>query len=366
MKLATLQDGSRDGQLVVVSRDLSTCHYATGIATRLQQALDDWNFIAPQLYDLSQQLGQGRARHAFPFNPQQCMAPLPRAPQWVDCAAYLRPNARADMSTDAQLGTEATSAHRTAQLPSDHFISPCAALEVPSADAQADFGAGWAVITGDITAGSNPEQALDGVRLLLLANHFYLRSTSDAPVATSFSPVAVTLDECGDAWQGGQLQLTLQTHWNKRSVGLCHTGQDMRLHMGQLLAQRCAQRGIAAGSIVGTGVLANAAQRTAPHDWARGYHSIADKRAMEQLQSGQASTAYLQHGDQLRSDMKAKDGQSLCGAIEHNVVMHNANHIVIHGGTDSATNDASNATTASNIVKAPKAKVAASAASAAL
>jgi fumarylacetoacetate (FAA) hydrolase len=364
MKLATLQDGSRDGQLVVVSRDLSTCHYATGIATRMQQALDDWNFIAPQLYDLSQQLGQGRARHAFAFNPQQCMAPLPRAPQWVDCAAYLRP------------GADATSTHPATQLPSDHFLTCSAALEVPSADAQADFGAGWAVITGDITAGSNPEQALDGVRLLLLANHFYLRSTSDAPVATSFSPVAVTLDECGDAWQGGQLQLTLQTHWNKRSVGLCHTGQDMRLHIGQLLAQRCAQRGIAAGSILGTGVLANAAPPSAPHDWARGYHSIADKRAMEQLQTGHASTAYLQHGDQLRSDMKAKDGQSLCGAIEHSVVVHNTNPAVVNVAADSATTDAvgdatnnansANAThamTKSTVGKASKTRTAASAAS---
>jgi fumarylacetoacetate (FAA) hydrolase len=322
MKLATLQDGSRDGQLVVVSRDLATCHYATGIATRLQQVLDDWNFIAPQLYDLSQLLAQGRARHAFAFNPQQCMAPLPRAPQWVDCAAYLRPGAGGEMPTDTPATAHTASPYRATQLPSDHFLSPCATLEVPSAEAQADFGAGWAVITGDIAAGSSPEQALDGVRLLLLAQHFYLRSAGDAPLATSFSPVAVTLDECGDAWRGGQLQLSLQTHWNKRSVGLCHTGQDMRLHMGQLLAQRCAQRGIAAGSMVGTGVLANAAPASAPHDWPRGYHSIADKRTMEQLQTGQASTAYLQHGDQLRSDMKGKDGQSLCGAIEHSVFTH--------------------------------------------
>ncbi|MEO7160730.1 MAG: fumarylacetoacetate hydrolase family protein [Polaromonas sp.] len=323
MKLATYQDASRDGQLVVVSRDLSTAHYATGIANKLQQVLDDWRFMAPQLRDLSELLNSGKARHAFPFDPARCMAPLPRAYQWASGPAYISHVERLNKAIDAKLPKNYDTEPLLRQRGSDCLIGPCDDVVVASEALGIDFEAQIAVITGDVPMGASPEEALDGVRLLMLANDLSLRklmleeqakgldSLQGKPV-TAFSPVAITPDEVGDAWRQGRLHLTLQTAWNGRKVGMCEAGADMTFHFGQLISHLCRTRKVSAGSIVGSGAVSNA-------DWSHGYSSIAEKRAVETIDNGKPSTRFMKFGDTLRIEAKGKNGQSVFGAIAQKI-----------------------------------------------
>ncbi|HQD15418.1 MAG TPA: fumarylacetoacetate hydrolase family protein, partial [Ottowia sp.] len=176
MKLATYKDGSRDGQLVVVSRDLSTAHYATGIADRMQQVLDDWGFLSPQLQDLYETLNGGKARHAFPFDPKQCMAPLPRAYQWADGSAYLNHVELVRKARNSEVPASFYTDPLMYQGGSDDFIGPCDPVVVPSEAFGIDFEAEIAVVTADVPMGSTPEQALEGIRLVMLVNDVSLRN----------------------------------------------------------------------------------------------------------------------------------------------------------------------------------------------
>jgi fumarylacetoacetate (FAA) hydrolase len=328
MKLATYKDGSRDGQLVVVSRDLSTAHYATGIADRLQQVLDDWNFLSPQLQDLYDQLNAGRGRHPFPFDPAQCMAPLPRAYQWADGSAYINHVELVRKARNAEVPESFYIDPLMYQGGSDDFLGPCDDVVVPSEAMGIDFEAEIAVITGDVKMGASPEQALDGVRLVMLANDVSLRNLIPAELAkgfgffqskpaTAFSPVAVTLDELGDAWDKGRVNLTLTSTWNGRRVGMCDAGPEMTFHFGQLIAHICKTRNVRAGSIVGSGTVSN-------KDWSKGYSCIAEKRCIETIQDGQPKTEFMKFGDTIRIEMKNKAGQSLFGAIEQAIADPNA------------------------------------------
>jgi fumarylacetoacetate (FAA) hydrolase len=331
MKLATYKDGSRDGQLVVVSRDLSTAHYATGIASKMQQLLDDWNFIAPQLHDLSVTLNHGKARHAFAFDPAMCMAPLPRAYQWADGSAYINHVELVRAARNSEVPDTFYSDPLMYQGGSDDFIGPCDDVVVPSEDFGIDFEAELAVVTGDVPMGSTPDQTLDGIRLLMLANDVSLRNLIPAELAkgfgffqskpaTAFSPVAVTLDELGDAWQGGRVHLTVQSTWNGRKVGMCDAGPDMTFHFGQLIAHIAKTRNVRAGSIVGSGTVSNrGVEVQGKKDWPKGYSCIAEKRAIETILDGQPSTAYMQFGDTIRIEVKGKDGQSVFGAIDQRI-----------------------------------------------
>jgi fumarylacetoacetate (FAA) hydrolase len=316
MKLATYQDGSRDGQLVVVSRDLATAHYASQIVQHLQQALDDWNFIAPQLQDVYDALNASRARHAFPFDSRQCMAPLPRAHLWAQGDVY---------DGGFAAGPEAPFDAVLAYGAGGTFAGACEPVRCPSEQMEADFGAGLAVVTADIAARASPEQALDGVRLLMLVNDTRLRATGLQPVqrhlVTACSPVAVTPDELGTAWQQGRLQRTLQTHWNGRRVGMADAGDDMQLHFGELIARLCATRPLGVGSVVGAGPVRNRpVDGKGGPQWPKGSHSLLDKRAIEMRQDGQASTGFLRVGDTVRVEMKGDDGASIFGAIDQEVV----------------------------------------------
>ncbi len=320
MKFATYKDGSRDGQLLVVSRDLTTAHFATGIADTLQQVLDDWNFLSPQLQDLYDQLNAERARHPFPFDPMQCMAPLPRAYQWADGSAFINHVELVRKARNAEVPASFYTDPLMYQGGSDDFLGPCDDVVVPSESMGIDFEAEIAVITGDVKMGTTPEQALDGIRLMMLANDVSLRNLIPAELAkgfgffqskpaTAFSPVAITLDELGDAWDKGRVNLTLQSTWNDRRVGMCDAGPEMTFHFGQLIAHICKTRNVRAGSIVGSGTVSN-------KDWAKGYSCIAEKRCIETIQDGQPKTEFMRFGDTIRIEMKNKAGQSLFGAIE--------------------------------------------------
>ncbi|MBK7617086.1 MAG: fumarylacetoacetate hydrolase family protein [Burkholderiales bacterium] len=323
MKLATYKDGSRDGQLVVVSRDLASAHYANGIATRLQQVLDDWNFLSPQLQDLYTTLNHGKARHAFAFDAAMCMAPLPRAYQWADGSAYINHVELVRKARGAELPESFYGDPLMYQGGSDDFLGPCDPAVFASTEWGIDFEAEIAVITGDVAMGTMPNEALEGVRLLMLANDWSLRNLVPAELAkgfgffqskpaTAFSPVAVTPDELGDAWLKGKLHLTLQSTWNGRKVGLCEAGTEMTFHFGQLIAHIAKTRNVRAGSIVGSGTVSN-------KDWSKGYSCIAEKRAIETIEHGAPQTGFMQYGDTIRIEMKGKDGLSVFGAIDQTV-----------------------------------------------
>lgn len=320
MKLATLKDGSRDGQLVVVSKDLSQAHYATGIANTLQQALDDWAFISPQLEDVSVALNQGRARHAFAFDTAQCMAPLPRAFQWADGSAYLNHVELVRRARNATVPESFYTDPLMYQGGSDDFVGPRDPIVVPDTAYGIDFESEIAVITGDVAMQATPEGALESIRLVMLANDVSLRNLIpdelakgfgfvQSKPATAFSPVAVTLDEVGDLWQGGRLAGVLQSVWNGRRVGLCEAGPEMTFHFGQPIAHLAKTRRVRAGSVIGSGTVSN-------KDWANGYSCIAEKRCIETIENGAPTTDFMAFGDTIRIEMKGRDGQSIFGAID--------------------------------------------------
>ena len=326
MKLATLKDGSRDGLLAVVSRDLTQAHFAAGIASRMQQLLDDWNFISPQLEDLYATLNGGKARHAFAFDPRHCMAPLPRAYQWAEASAYPTHARRLRGASGTDPAAQEADAPRLEQGSGDHFLGPCDDAVFAEASSRIDFGAGLAVITGDVPMGATPEAALDGVRLLMLVNGWRLRGKEPAGgtesggaaqnrPAPAFSPVAVTPDELGGAWRGGRVHLEIESVWNGQRLGRCSAGESMGAHFGELIAQLAAAREVRAGSIVGSGTVSHA-------DSALGCHCAAEKAALDAPAAQEArgevvrSATWPGLGDLIRIEMLCADGTSLYGAIE--------------------------------------------------
>ena len=323
MKLATLKDGSRDGQLAVVSRDLATAHFATGIATRLQQVLDDWNFLSPQLEDLYATLNGGKARHAFTFDPRACMAPLPRAYQWADGSAYPSHVRRVLHARGAEVPASLLEVPLMYQGGSDDFLGPTDDAVFADAEFGIDLEAELAVISGDLPMGSSADAALEAVRLVMLANDWSLRALVAADVAsgfgflhskpaTAFAPVAVTPDELGSAWRGGRVRLPVTTSINGQRLGQVAGGAGMHFHFGQLLAHLARTRNVRAGCIVGGGTVSH-------DDQAHGVSCLAERRALEMIQGGQAISGWLQFGDLVRIEVVDGAGQSVFGAIEQRV-----------------------------------------------
>ena len=321
MKLATLKDGTRDGQLAVVARDLKTAHLADGIAPTLQAALDDWAFIAPQLDELSRQLNAGRGHRSFDFDPKNCMAPLPRAYQWACAAAYVN---QAELVRSAQTADSPWSDVLMYQGGGDNLRGPHDAIELAHAEWGIDFEAGLAVITDDVAMGATADQAHARIRLLMLVNGVALRNLVADELAKGFgflhsrpapacSSVAVTPDELGDAWKGGKVHLPLRSTWNGKLVGQAHAGVDMAFNFPQLVAHLAKSRTVRAGSIVGCGAVAN-------QDARRGYSSIADKRRLETHAGAAELTPFMQFGDTIRIEMAGADGKPVFGAIEHGVL----------------------------------------------
>jgi fumarylacetoacetate (FAA) hydrolase len=293
MKLATYRDGSRDGQLVVVSRDGALAHYATGIADTLQQALDDWNFIAPQLHDLAVTLDHGKARHAFAFDPRQCAAPLPRAVGWW----------APEPDGDEPLPWR-----------SDALWGPVQPL--PAVAGVADVAPTLAAICGDVGAGVEASAALEGVRLLALAclwRHGY--DAPERPWGVSVAPCVVTPDELGSAWRDGRLALSVTTVCQGRKLGIAD-GADQPNSFGSLLANAARWRGLAAGVVVAGGVLPTPCIEGDPPTWPRGYASLAMRRAAEARALGHISTPWLTAGDRVQIEARLPDGREPFGAID--------------------------------------------------
>ncbi|NML13815.1 fumarylacetoacetate hydrolase family protein [Azohydromonas caseinilytica] len=305
MKLATYKDGSRDGQLVVVSRDLARAHFATGIATRLQQVLDDWNFITPQLQQLYDALNRGQVRHAFDFDPRLCAAPLPRAFQvaWATVAGTAQePDAPAPLRLELAAGDALLGARDIAEFASDGW--------------DIDAEAGLAVLTGDIGAGTPAAQASEGVRLLTLMCRWRLRALDGADAgfspAPAFGPVAVTPDELQQDWDGARVRAQLQWTWNQRRLARRDAAEALPWPFGQPLARLAHTRMLQAGCIVGC-----AAQADAPDE----AFSLQALRALEAAGAGTPRTGFLRHGDRLRLELLDARGQAPLGAIEQAVAI---------------------------------------------
>lgn len=327
MKLATLKDGSRDGQLIVVSKDLSSAHLAHDMAPTLQRALDDWAFIAPQLNDLYQTLNAGKARHAFAFEPAKCAAPLPRAFQWADGSSYVNHVVLARKARQAEMPDTFWTDPLMYQGGSDDFLGPCDDAIFASTDWGIDFEAELAVVTDDVPMGTNADACEPHIKLLMLVNDWSLRNLIPPELAkgfgfyhgkpaTAFGPVAVTPDELGDAWHDGKVHLPMLCHWNGRKVGEALAGEDMVFDFRQLMAHAVKTRNARAGSIIGSGTVSN-------KNPSRGWSCIAEVRALEMIESGEARTPFMQFGDTIRIEMVGRDGQSVFGAIDQKVVALN-------------------------------------------
>jgi fumarylacetoacetate (FAA) hydrolase len=320
MKLATLKDGTRDGQLIVVSRDLRHAVIADAIAPTLQRVLDDWNFYAPQLQTLYESVNQGRARNAFDFDAQTCMAPLPRAYHWADGSAYVNHVELVRKARGAEMPAEFWTDPLIYQGGSDDFIGAQDDVVCVSEEDGIDFEAEVAVITTDVPMGTASDDALRAVRLLMLVNDVSLRNRIPAELgkgfgfyqskpATAFSPVAVTPDELGEDWREGRVHRPITIHWNGKRVGQPECGTDMVFHFGQLVAHIVKTRNARTGTIVGSGTVSNT-------DRSKGYACIAEKRMLEVIEHGEAKTAFMQFGDRVRIEMFDAQGKSIFGAID--------------------------------------------------
>jgi len=323
MKLATLKDGSRDGQLIIVARDLKTAVIADHIAPTMQDLLDSWDFMQPQCEDLYVQLNHGRAPYSFEFDPKNCMAPLPRAYQFVDASAYLDYVDLISRSRGHEIPELFHSQPLLHQAASDDFIGACDPVLVDSENREIDFESEIAVITGDLASSSKPEQARDQIRLIMLANDVSLRALivddmirglgfMHSKAVTSFSPVAVTPDELGEAWGRGKVHLPLRSSVNGRLIAQPDAGVDMTFSFFQLIASLTQTRNLKAGTIVGSGTVFN-------KDTSKACSSIYGIRAAEQLAGDEVTTPYLKFGDQIKIEMMDKQGKSIFGAIDQQI-----------------------------------------------
>ncbi len=330
MKLATLKHGSRDGTLVVVSRDLMRCQVVGEIARTLQQALDNWDEAVVELELVYDMLNNGHARHAIPFEPRHCHSPLPRAYQWVDGSAYLNHVELVRKARGAELPPEFNVDPLMYQGGSDSFVGPCDPVLASDEAWGIDFEAEVAVVTGDVPLGATPEQCAQQIRLLMLVNDISLRNLIPAELAkgfgflqskpaSAFSPVAVTPDELGSAWHDARVHLPLEVSLNGTLFGKPNAGVDMTFSFAQLLAHLAKTREMEAGSIIGSGTVSNRQGSLFGSSVANdgvGYCCIAEVRMYETIEAGKPQTPFMRFGDRVRIEMTDGNGASIFGAID--------------------------------------------------
>lgn len=323
MKLATLNNGSRDGQLVVVSRDLSRCLPVPGIAGTLQDALDRWEQVKSDLEGVYRGLNDGLHSEALPFDQTQAHSPLPRAYHWADGSAYVNHVELVRKARGAEMPESFWSDPLMYQGGSDSFLAPHAPIMMGSEDWGIDFESEIAVVTDDVPMGVSVEQAGRHIQLVMLVNDVSLRNLIPAELAkgfgfyqskpsSAFSPVALTPDELGKAWQGHKVHLPLRTWLNGTLFGEPEAGVDMTFDFAQLIAHAAKTRPLVAGTLIGSGTVSN-------YDRSRGSSCLAEKRMLETIDDGQPSTAFLRFGDRVRIEMTDAEGQSLFGAIDQEV-----------------------------------------------
>ncbi len=326
MKLASLKEGGRDGTLIVVDRSLKHAVRAVGIAPTLQKAIEDWATIAPKLQELAEKLSDGKAPGTFDLDPAALAAPLPRAYQWADGSAYV---VHVELVRKAR-GVEMPPSFWTDPLMyqggSDSFVGCRDEIELGDEAWGIDFEGEIGVITDDVPMGISPEAAAAHIKLVTILNDVSLRNVIVTELAkgfgffhgkpaTAFAPVAVTPDELGDAWDGARLDLPLISTFNGKEFGHPNAATDLTFDFGQLIAHAARTRYLEAGTVVGSGTVAN-------RDAAVGCSCIAERRVRETIDTGKPVTPFMKFGDHIRIEMFSRDGQSIFGAIDQKVVKY--------------------------------------------
>ncbi|MGF1726195.1 fumarylacetoacetate hydrolase family protein [Photobacterium nomapromontoriensis] len=325
MKLASLNQG-RDGQLIVVSRDLTAAVHANDIAPTLQFALDNWEQVEPELQHLYRNLNDGQLNTTFPFNPEYCSSPLPRAYQWADCSAYVNHVELVRKARGAEMPDSLWTDPLVYQGMSDAFIGPTQPILVANDQWGIDFEAEIAIVTDDVTMGTRAEEVHDHIKLLMLVNDVSLRNLIPAELAkgfgffqskpaSSFSPVAVTPDELGEYWHDFKVHHRLSVYLNGQLFGQPHAGTDMIFNFAVLIQHIAKSRPLSAGSIIGSGTVSN-------KDRNSGSCCLAEQRMLEIIESGVAKTPFMAFGDTVRIEMLDQDGHSVFGAIEQQVIRY--------------------------------------------
>ncbi|MCO6386152.1 fumarylacetoacetate hydrolase family protein [Aliihoeflea sp. 40Bstr573] len=329
MKLATLKNGTRDGKLVLVSRDLTRYTDASFLAPTLQAALDDWRRIAPHLEALAESLEHG-AVPAERFHEHDAMSPLPRAYQWADGSAYVNHVELVRKARNAEMPATFWTDPLMYQGGSDSFTGPRDPIVMADEAYGIDMEGEIAVIVDDVRMGASVDEAREAIRLVMLVNDVSLRGLIPAELgkgfgffqskpSSAFSPVAVTPEELGDAWDGGKLSLPLMVDYNGRPFGRADAGVDMTFDFPTLIAHAAKTRPLCAGSIIGSGTVSNKLDGGPgkPVDGGGvGYSCIAEIRTIETIETGKAVTPFMRFGDTVRIEMKDKAGHSIFGAIE--------------------------------------------------
>jgi len=324
VKLATLKDGSRDGTLLVVSKDLKRAQKVDHIAPTLQAALDDWNYLLPFLSDAAHSVEMKQTNRSFDLDPRQLMAPLPRAHQFADGSAYLIHAELIRRSRKQELSADFKKEPLMYQGCSDPLLGPCDDIVAASEEHGIDLEMELGVITGDVPMGLDKERAGAHIRLLLLLNDISLRALVPAELAkgfgffhgkppSSFAPVAVTPDELGEAWDGKRAHGPVRAWVNGALLGEPDAGADMHFDFPRLIAHAAKTRPLSAGAIIGSGTVSN-------RDRKKGAGCLFERRAEEILKEGKAKTPFLKFGDRVRIEMLGPDGKSVFGAIDQAVV----------------------------------------------
>ncbi len=335
MKLATLKDSTRDGRLVVVSRDLTVCSEVGHIARTLQAALDDWAHVGPRLANVAEGIETG-SQPTMRFHEHDATSPLPRAYQWADGSAYVNHVELVRKARGAEMPQSFWTDPLMYQGGSDSFLGPRDPIVMADEAWGIDLEGEVAVIVDDVPMGAAPDKAREAIRLVMLVNDVSLRGLIPAELAkgfgffqskpsTAFSPVAVSPDELGDAWDGGKLHLPLLTSINGKPFGRANAGVDMTFDFGQLVAHAAKTRPLVAGSIIGSGTVSNkldGGPGKPVSEGGAGYSCIAEIRTVETLEKGEPKTPFLKFGDQVRIEMHDKTGHSIFGAIEQTVTKY--------------------------------------------
>ena len=323
MKLGSLKEGGRDGTLIVVSRDLTRAVRATGVAETLQRALEDWSNTAPRLNALSDALNAGTAEGAFDLDCAALASPLPRAYEFVDGSAYLPHVERVRRARGAEVPESFYVDPLMYQAVSAGFYGPRDPVRVVSEDYGIDLEAEVVIVTDDVPMAATPEQAAAHIQLVGLVNDVSLRNLIPNELGKGFgflqskprsalSPVFVTPDELGDAWQDSKVHRPLLTHINGEWFGAPEAGVDMQFNFAQLVAHAAKTRPLSAGTIVGSGTVAN-------EDTSLGASCFAERRTVETLEHGKPLTPFMKFGDTVRIEMLDADGRSIFGAIEQRI-----------------------------------------------
>lgn len=319
MKLATIHNNTRDGQLVVVNQAMTKVAVPQ-IAATMQEALDNWSTVKGKLEEVYQALNAGTQENAADFSAQRFMAPIPRAYHWADGSAYVTHVELVRKARNAELPASFWTDPLMYMGASDAFIGPNDDIEVENEAWGIDFESEVAVITDDVPPGVNAEEALSHIQLVAILNDVTLRNLIPDELAkqfgfyqskpwTAFAPVVVTPDELGDAWQGGKLHLPLLSTLNGKQIGAPNAGVDMTFNFGQLIAHAAKTRSLTAGTVIGSGTVANQGSPT-------GSSCLAEVRCLEIIRDGKPSTPFMSFGDRIEIEMKDNNGHSIFGKID--------------------------------------------------